>query len=197
MMLLDISAWWNSMPGFQQIFWAIAIFFSLMFVIQTVMSFVSGDGDEAFGDADAAISHDGGIDYGFFTIKNFIAFFTIFGWTGVALAKGNVNKGLTIAIALGAGVLVVLMMVFLFRSMSKLKESGTMEIDNAIGKLGETYLFIPSHRNGFGKIHVKIQGSLRELQAVTDDESDIPTGKLVKVVAVVNSNVLVVTSKIS
>jgi len=197
MHLLDLSSWWQSIPGFEKIFWAIALLFTLLFVVQTVLSFAMGDGDVATGDADMAVGHDEGIGYGFFTIKNFIAFFTIFGWTGLALIRGNISKGVTIGVALLAGLAVVAIMVLLFRSMSKLKEDGTRNINNAIDKIGETYLFIPGQRTGFGKVHIKIQGTLQELQAVTDDADTIPTGKLVRVTGVVNSNVLIVTTQLS
>jgi hypothetical protein len=195
MTLLDISSWWQTMGSFEKIFWGIALLFTLLFLIQTIMSFTAGDGDESFGDADAAMDSDTGIDYGFFTIKNFIAFFTIFGWTGIALIKGNMSKGITISIALAAGIVVVLIMMFLFRTMSKLKESGTLQLKNAVGVIGEAYLFIPASRNGFGKVHLKIQGSLHELQAVTDDVENIATGKLVKVVNIINDKTLLVTGK--
>lgn len=185
------------MSGFEQIFWSIALLFSLLFLLQTVLSFIAGDGDEAFGDADASVEHDTGIAYGFFTIKNFIAFFTIFGWTGIALIKGNIAKGPTIVIALLAGLAVVAMMMLLFRLMSRLKESGTLELKNAIGKIGETYLLIPAQRQGAGKIHIKIQGSLRELQAVSDDLAAIPTGKLIRVTGVLDNSILIVTTQLS
>lgn len=197
MIFLDLSSWWQSMPGFEKIFWAIALLFSLLFVVQTIMSFAGGDGTDSVGDSDISIEHDGGIDQGFFTIKNLIAFFTIFGWTGIAMINGGANKVVTIGIALAAGIGVVLMMMFLFRSMSKLRQSGTLQIKNAVGVVAETYLIIPAARNGFGKIHIKIQGSLHELQAITDDAQDIATGKLVKVTAVVNDSILLVTSQLS
>lgn len=197
MMLLDISTWWNSLATFDQIFWAIALFFSLLFVIQTVLSFIAGDGDEAFGDADAAVDGDDGIGYGVFTIKNFIAFFTVFGWTGIAMIRGGNNKLLTIAAALVAGILVVAIMAFLFRAMSKLKHSGTMDISNAVGKTAETYLIIPAGRKGFGKIHIHLQGSIKELQAITDDLTDIPTGRIVQVRSVINGNLLLVSAQLS
>lgn len=160
------------------------------------MSFAGGDGDDSMGDSDLSVEGDHGAGHGYFTIKNFIAFFTIFGWTGVALSKGNVNKGLTIVIALIAGLTVVAIMVFLFASMNKLKQSGTLQMKNALGVIAETYLFIPAKRAGFGKVHIKIQGSLHELQAITDDEEQIPTGKLVKVIDIVNDSVLLVSSKL-
>lgn len=197
MTLLDLSSWWQSMPGFEKMFWVFALLFSLLFVIQTVFSFVAGDGDEAMGDSDVSIGEDHGIDAGYFTIKNFIAFFTIFGWTGIALIKGNVNKGLTITVAVVAGALVVFLMVLLFRSMSRLRASGTLELENAIQKIGETYLFIPAGRTGMGKVHIRVQGSLRELSAMTDDEVEIATGKLVKVTGIINGNILLVTTQLS
>lgn len=197
MVLLDISSWWQGMDFFAKIFWAIALLFSLLFLVQLVISFVSGDGGEATGDADEYVSGDDGIGYQFFTIRNMIAFFTFFGWAGVAGISGGLNKGLTIALAVVSGALVVLMMAFLFRTMSKLKQSGTLQIKNAVGLIAETYLFIPASRGGFGKVHVKVQGSLHELQAITDDAEQIATGKLVKVTGTVNDSILLVTSSLS
>lgn len=197
MNLLDISSWWQSLVMFEKIFWVFALLFSFLFVIQLIMAFAGGDGDLAAGDADDYIGHDDGIGYQFFTIKNLIAFFTVFGWTGIACIKGGMSKGLTIGIALLAGSIMVVMMAFLFRSMSRLKQSGTLQMKNAIGLIAETYLFIPARREGFGKIHIKVQGSLHELQAITDDTEKIPTGKLVKVVGIVNDSVLLVTSNLS
>ncbi len=195
MLLLDISSWWQSIPLFEKIFWVIALLFSSMFLIQAILSFTAGDGDISAGDADASIGHDDGIGYQFFTIKNMIAFFTIFGWAGIASIQGGFSKTTTIIIALVAGSLMVVMMAILFRSMSKLKQSGTLMIKNAIGLVGETYLFIPGNRAGFGKVHLRVQGSLQELQAITDDDQQIATGKLVKVIDVLNDSILIVTSK--
>ena len=114
MLLLDISSWWQSTPFFEKIFWVIAILFSTLFLIQAVLSFTAGDGDAAMGDSDASIDHDAGIGYHFFTIKNMIAFFTVFGWTGIACIRGDVSKPWTIVAALIAGSLMVVMMAFLF-----------------------------------------------------------------------------------
>lgn len=197
MILLDISSWWQALNSMEKIFWGISLLFSALFLIQLVLSFIAGDGDSSLGDADEYISGDEGTGHQFFTIKNLIAFFTIFGWTGIACLKGGMSKGMAIAIAVLAGSLVVIIMAFLFKSMSKLKQSGTLQIKNAVGLIAETYLFIPPKRGGFGKVHVKVQGSLHELQAITDDEEQIATGKLVKITAVINDAVLLVTSKLS
>jgi len=197
MLLLDISSWWQTTAFFEKIFWIIAILFSILFLLQAILSFTGGDGDAASGEADVSIDDDAGMGYQFFTIKNLIAFFTVFGWTGIACIRGDMNKTVTIGVAFIAGSLMMIMMALLFRSMSRLKHSGTLQISNALNKIGETYLIIPAKRNGYGKVHIKVQGSIKELQAITDDETNIPTGKLVKVVEILNNNILIVSSDLS
>ncbi len=197
MTFLDISSWWAALASFEKIFWVIALLFSFLFLIQVVLSFTGGDAGEAGGDADASIGDDDGTGHQFFTLKNLVAFFTIFGWTGIACIKGGMSSAASIGIAVLAGSVVVVIMAFLFRSMSKLKQSGTLQTKNAIGLIAETYLFIPAKRGGFGKVHIRVQGSLHELQAMTDDEEQIATGKLVKVTSIVNDSLLIVTSNLS
>ena len=196
MEILNISSWWQGLAGFEKILWAFAIIFSVLFLFQTLYSLFVGETDDssAIGTADSYIGDDTGIGHQFFTVKNLIAFFTMFGWAGIAAYNSGLSKGLTIVIALIAGFTMVLIMVFLLRNVNKLKHSGTMQIKNALDEVCETYLFIPARRNGIGKVHIRIQGSLHELDAITDDESQIPTGKIVKVTGIVNEQILLVTA---
>jgi hypothetical protein len=195
-MLLDITSWWQSIPFFEQAFWAIAIVFSLLFLIQTIMSFAAGDADVAEGDADSYVGEDEGIGYQFFTIKNLIAFFTLFGWMGIAGIKGGWSQGLTIVMAVLAGSAMVGLMALVMRGASKLKHSGTMQMKNALNQTGETYLRIPGRRGGRGKVHVRVQGTLHELPAITDDVADIPTGSIIRVKEIVNDSMLLVTAQL-
>lgn len=197
MILADISGWWQALPSFEKILWAIALLFSALFLIQTVLSFLGGDAGDADGNADLSVSEDPGTGHQFFTIKNLIAFFTIFGWTGLACVKGGMSQAMSIGMAVLAGSVVVLIMAFLFRSMNKLRQSGTLQMKNAVGLTAETYLIIPARRSGYGKVHIRVQGSLHELQAITDDATDIPTGKLVKVTGTLNDSLLLVSAQIS
>lgn len=192
-MLLGLFDWWKSLQGFELILWSIALFFSLLFVLQTIVSFFTG-GDQ--GDADFDMDgHDFG--YQFFTLKNLIAFFTMFGWAGLAAYKAGVNNFLVIVIALAAGIILVLAMYLLMRQSSRLRHSGTLEMKNAINKIGEAYLKIPAKRSGMGKVQVQVQGRLMELDAMTDDSDDIATGRPIQVVNILSSHVLLVTSNLS
>ncbi|WP_315821887.1 hypothetical protein [Paraflavitalea speifideaquila] len=53
------------------------------------------------------------------------------------------------------------------------------------------YLTIPGHKSGKGKIMISINGSMRELDAMTEKER-IPSGAVVKVVKIENDNILLV-----
>jgi predicted HicB family RNase H-like nuclease len=198
MILLGISSWWQGLEVFEKALWGITIISSALFVVQLLISVTGGDGDDgsAIGSSDDLIGDDSGIGHQVFTVKNLIAFFTMFGWVGIASYNGGMSKGITIVIAVLAGLAMVMIMVFLLRNVNKLKHSGTMQIKNALNQVCETYLFIPAKRNGLGKVHIRIQGSLHELDAMTDDETQIPTGKIVKVTGIINDQILLVSATV-
>ncbi|GAA4333789.1 hypothetical protein [Flaviaesturariibacter amylovorans] len=184
-MISSLFEWFGQLRGFELILWCIALFFSLLFLVQTVLSLVTG------GDTDHDADGDG---YHFFTIKNMIAFFTMFGWAGLAAYKGGLGTGLVTAIALASGIAMVLVMWGLMRNAGKLKHDGTLQMKNAVNKVGETYLRIPAARGGLGKVQVQVQGRYLELDAMTDDAADIATGRPIQVVNILSNQVLLVTS---
>lgn len=186
-----LSEWWNNLQGFELILWCIALFFSALFIIQTILSFIGSPGLD---DADFSIDHHDGAGYQFFTIKNMIAFFTMFGWSGLAAYKAGLDNSLVAIIALISGSSLVLVMYLLMHNAGKLRHSGTLQIKNAINQIGETYLRIPGKRMGIGKVQVQVQGRLMELDAMTDDIEDISTGRPIQVTSILNNHILLVTS---
>jgi hypothetical protein len=80
----------------------------------------------------------------------------------------------------------------LFYYMHKLAQSGTLKINKAIGLIGEVYLPIGAKRSSIGKIQLKVQGSLRELEAITDNDEDLATASIIKVKEVVSAELLLV-----
>ena len=48
---------------------------------------------------------------------------------------------------------------------------------NALNSIGEVYLTVGANRSRTGKIQIKIQGALRELEALTDYNEDLKQGK--------------------
>jgi hypothetical protein len=64
---------------------------------------------------------------------------------------------------------------------------------NAIGAVGEVYLEVKSNRGNIGKVQVQVQGTLRTLEAITDEVFDLPMGTVVEVTGVANSNILIIS----
>lgn len=191
--MLSISTWWAAMTLPLQIFWIVAIPFTLMFLFQLFMTFTGADYSEsdAIGDSDAAIDADTGIDFQFLTLKNLIAFFTIFGWTGIACLNSGLSTGVSVFISLIAGLLMMTIMASLIWFMGKLTDNGTLKLKNAIGKTGTVYLPIPAKRGGTGQVQIKVQG-LQTLDAMTDSPETLKTGQGIEVVGVLNGDILLV-----
>ncbi|RYM34086.1 hypothetical protein ERX46_08995 [Brumimicrobium glaciale] len=183
----------NGLTVYAQTYWIIAIIGSLIFGILLVMTFVGGGMDsDMLADSTDFETDDGGVGFEFFTFKNLIAFFTIFGWTGVVCNDLNLSNGVVLLISVIAGLLMMLVTSSMFYFMSRLAEDGTLKIKNAIGTVGEVYLPIGPHRSKTGKIQISVQGSFRELDALTDEDNVLSTGTVIKVVGVVSAEILLV-----
>ena len=195
----SFSNWWSGLSFFEQIYWVIAIPATLIFLLQLVLTFVGADDHGHDFDHDTSIDHDSGIGFHFITLKNLIAFFTVFAWSGLACIDGFTddkgafsNHGITIFISIICGLLMMLIMASIYYFMSKLSHSGTLVINNAIGQIGDVYITIPAKKSGVGKVQVKVQGSLRTLDAMTTDAEAIKTGSIIEVVDIVGDNILLV-----
>jgi hypothetical protein len=189
----SFSDWWSGLSVVLKIFWSLALPFTVLFLFQLVLSFIGHDSPDDIGDPDVD-GGEHGAGFQFFTLKNFIGFFTIFGWSGIAMIDSGASIGAAITVATIAGTLMMFVMAGMFYLLMKAQYDGTMKIQKAIGHSGEVYLTIPSKRGSPGKVQIIVSGSLRTLDALTDDDSDIQTGKIVKVSKIVNDNTLLVTA---
>jgi membrane protein implicated in regulation of membrane protease activity len=193
-MTTDISLWWQGMSILSKIYWLIALPFSVLFVIQTILTLIGGDGADSHGDADVSVDSDSGIDFQFLSIKNMIAFFTIFGWVGVVSLGSGVQPFWSVTLATIAGLVMMTIMATLMYFMGKLNENGALNLKNTVGKTGTVYLTIPQKRRGTGKVQINFQG-FQTLDAMTDDENEIANGSLVEVVEIINNEILLVKTK--
>lgn len=197
--LLSMESWWANLEGTEQVFWGIAIIFSVLFTFQFVLSLfgLDTDVDADFGEIPEDVDGVGGdysIDPSFtvFSIRSVIAFFTFFGWMGVYLISQDTSMPVTVFGASIAGLsamFVVAYMLFLF---GKLTKAGNVNINEALYKTAEVYLTIPPDKMGKGKIHFQLGKSLREMDAITENFMAIPTGATVKIVEVLDDEVLMV-----
>jgi hypothetical protein len=183
--------WFTNLEFLAKMYWLIAIIGSVVFTIVMILAFTSGDAGE-MGDIDTEIDADSGIGFQFITFKNLVGFFTILGWSGIACLEAGFSKPLTIFISVFCGLLMMMIMAAMFYFMGKLSDSGTLNYKNAIDAIGEVYLTIGADRSKMGKVTVKIQGSMRELDALTDSLTELKSGTIIKVVDVTTNGILIV-----
>ena len=207
--------WWNSLEPAMKVLWAVTLSASLVFVIQTVMTFLGAAGDTDFdinsdfsGEAPGDIA-DGSVDVGadvggdsdavhpstgmnLLTFRNFINFLIGFGWTAILLKESVPATGLRMLIAIVVGFVLVAIVMLLFKWLTDMQQSGNINVyKSAIGCEGTVYLSIPGERAGEGKIQITINNAVREYEAVTDGPT-LRTGARIRVVEVVSANTLLV-----
>ncbi len=192
-MVTDFSVWWEGLALLSKIYWIIAFPSTLIFLILLLVTIFGGDFDsDADLDVDAEIDLDHGIDFQFISFKNIVAFFTIFAWSGLACIEGGLSLVMILMISLVSGLIMMAVMAAIFYFMSKLSHSGTLDLNNAIGKTGRVYLTIPKRRSKNGKVQIEIQGGLRTLDAMTESSENISTGSTVEVIDIINNSILLV-----
>lgn len=185
----------NSLEPLQKFFWIIALCASLVFLIQTIMTFVGlgTDADVDAGPMDGSVDsmEDGSLS-GVFSFRNLINFLLGYGWAG-ALLFSSIEKGwLLQVVAIAVGLVFVLAFVFMFRQVMKLSHDGSFKMSEAVGLKADVYLRIPASRSGRGKVQVSVKGSVHEVDAMTDRNDEIATGGQVKIVKVLGDDLLLV-----
>jgi len=184
--------WFAALSFFEKIYWITALISSVIFIILIVLTLIGGDADDMGGDVDAEIDGDSGIGFQFLSFKNLMGFFTIFGWSGIACLDNGVSTGLTVVISVICGLIMMTAMATLFYYLAKLQSSGTLKLKNALHQIGEVYLTIGAGRSSIGKVSISVQGTLRELEALTDEKNDLVQGNVVKVKEVTDNGILIV-----
>ena len=204
---------WSSLAIEVQIFYIIAIPATLILVLQAILSIIGlagseGDMDGGDFDSDGDIDFDGdadvefdvddmdmedvpSADFKFFTIRGMVAFFSIFGWTGILMLKNN-SLTISVIVAFLAGSLAMALVGYLFYLMTRLQASGNIDYKNCLNKTGEVYLTIPASKKGRGKVNLTVQGRYIEINAMTEMDEPIPSGETIIVVKVISDNTVIV-----
>ena len=189
-----MTEWWTSLDLCMKILWGIAIATSLIFILETVLTFIGIDHDGSF---DMDTSADGSFEsepsMNLYTFRNLVNFLLGMSWTAILLKEQIASTALLMLIAVVAGILLVAAVMYMFKWLSKMQQSGNIDVyKSAVGCIGKVYLSIPAQRKGAGKVQITINESVREYDALTDSESELKTGASIKVVEVLDPSTLLV-----
>ena len=185
--------WWTSLSTAMQVLWAVTLSASLIFVIQTVLTFLGlGDHDADFDLDTSDGSFDADPSMNLLTFRNLVNFCLGFGWTAVLMHDKIQSNAWLIVISVIVGIALVAIVMWIFKWLSGMQQTGNIDVHkSAVGCEGKVYLTIPGGRKGEGKVQISINNAVREYDAVTDGET-IPTGTAIKVTEVINDYTLLV-----
>jgi hypothetical protein len=162
----------------------------LVMLIQVVLSLFGADHD---GDHD--VGHDGG--HGgegagtWLSLRAIVAFLAFFGIGGMVATSRGQGSLTSLGVAAACGSVAFVLTRIALVQFDKLRASGTVNVQNAIGVEGRVYLTIPAAKSGQGAVTVGIQGRTMQYRAITPGP-ELKTGQLCKVSAVHASDTLVV-----
>jgi len=132
-----MQEWFETLSTFEKILWYISIPFTLIFIIQLVLTIAGLDGrklnrkiDEE--DTEEVIRHADSQNSGrtelvsfglsFFSLRNFIVFLMVFGWVGVYVYHKGLSRDMTLLFAVLAGVVTMVIFSVLFYLSHKVKK---------------------------------------------------------------------------
>lgn len=194
-----IAAWWTSLSVIMKVMWGITLAASLIFVIQTIMTFLGadagGDFDMDAGGMDAdfdASGSDAGSGMNLYTFRNLVNFLLGFGWSVILLQDSISSMTLLLIVSVLVGLALVAIVMYLFKWLSGMQQSGNIDVyKTAVGCQGQVYLTIPGERSGEGKVQITINNAVREYTALTDSDT-LKTGTPIKVIEVLSPSTLLV-----
>ena len=194
--------WWNALTNFEQIIFIIAASATIIMLLFLVLMIVGIDGTESFDGGVDGIDVDGFNDEPFsalgglkiLTLRGVLAFFSIGGWTTFLFAE-EVPNWLAVLFGGLAGTAAMVLLAYVFKQIYRLESSGNLDYKSTVGKSAVVYLRIPKNKSGTGKIMMNHQERMVEIDAITEEETDIMPKTQVEVVKLDGPTTLVVKIK--
>ena len=194
--------WWNSLSVMMKVLWAITLSASLIFIVQSVMTFLGADSGNSDFDIDTGTDTpdstpiDGDAAHvtgqGLLTFRNFVNFFLGLGWTAILLKNSISSTPMLLFVSIVVDIVLVALVLLLFKWLSGMQQAGNINVfQSAVGCEGKVYLTIPAERSGSGKVQITLNNSVREYEALTDGDV-LKTGTRIRVTEVISADTLLV-----
>jgi hypothetical protein len=192
------TEFWGSLDLLRQVLYCIAVPGTVVLIVQTILMIFGIGGESAEFDlpeVEAADLTTTGADgfgiMGLFTLQGIVAFFCVFGWSGIVVmnASGSVALSLLLGFALGFAAMFGVAKAIYF--MTRLAVSGTLDMKLLIGETGTVYIPIPEDKSKRGKVNIQLAERIVECEAICNSGA-LSTNTPVRVTDILGGNVLVV-----
>ena len=183
--------YWIHLTPTMKTFVGLGAISSAVLTVQMILAMFGGDMDGLDADMDIPDVGEGGAS-GILSIRTIGAFFTGFGWSGAAMLQAGHGTGAATFVGIIVGSIFMALIFYLMTYLHSLRQEGTINYANAIGKVGAVYLPVPPHLKGIGQIEVLVQGRLKIVQAITDNDKKIGNRVAVRVTELVDEQTILV-----
>jgi membrane protein implicated in regulation of membrane protease activity len=192
-----MAEWWSALTGLNQFFYGAAAFFSVLFLFQLISALIGlGEHETEIDDSIEDIDHDvtyhefesgahadaveTAVSFKILSIRSIITFLTLFTWGGALYLNNSYAVSKAMAYSIVWGLVGMFCIALVFHMMRRLTETGTSNLNTAIGSLGTVYLDIPE--GGSGEVRVTVSGAVSYVRARTADGKGLKSGTPVRIV---------------
>ncbi len=195
-----MKEFFEALSVLQQVLFVVGVVFTLIGLVQTLLSFIGGDADadveidtdvELDGDGDGSTSVVGAI----VNIRNIVSLAIGLSWGALYFIEEGTSFFWAIVFGVLIGIALMALNILLLWGLSKLKDPGQVfDYNDAIGKEGKVSIVIPKSAQGTGKISIVFQNRLQEIDALSNEDAELTRGMEV-IVTSVEGNKFVVINK--
>jgi len=202
--------WWTGLASLTQGFYAVAAFFSLIFLWQFIASVIGLSGGEMDVEVDADVDIDvDGLDledieagsleeagetmaaFKVLSLRAVIAFVMLFCWAAGMYIEQGIETYRLLLYATGWGLIGWLVVSFMMYFMRRLTESGTPRLGTCVGTRGSVYADI--HADGTGEVRVLVSGVISTVKARTAGGGEMKAGTPIRVLRMLDPVTVEVT----
>ena len=191
--------WWLLLDPLNKWFFIGAMFFSVLFLWQLIMTIVGlSGGADIDTHVDSSYEHQAPNDaadtvsaFKILSVQSILSFFTLFTWAGALYMRAKtpgtpVSPCLLYAAAWGVAAMVIVSgVIYMMRRMTS---SGNLQIEACVGTNATVCLDIPAA--GTGEVRLLCNGVMTHLKARAAGGAALKTGAPVRVVRVAGPNTL-------
>jgi len=192
-----LAGWWEGLTVLNRVFYAVAIFFGVLFLWQLAASILGiGGGDEGVDSGpDAMGEHHPPPDgsetltaFKLLSVRSLLAFFTLFFWAGALYLNNGMPMTTALGWALAWGIAALALVSLIMHAMKRMQETGNLTAQSAVGNTGTVSLDIPA--GGQGEVRVMCRNLLTHLKARAADGQGVKAGVAVTVIRVLEPTVV-------
>jgi hypothetical protein len=184
-----LAGWWDGLTVLNRGFYAVAIFFGVIFIWQLAASIfgIGGGDDSPDSTAESTGAHHVPADahetltaFKLMSVRSILAFFTLFFWAGSLYLNNGVPLTAALLWSLAWGSAALVFVSLIMNGMQRMQESGNVMAQYTVGNSGTIVLDVPA--GGQGEIRVMCRKMMMRLKAREAEGRPLKTGTMVTVV---------------